>query len=64
MVALPTDSREEAKMTDSTVNEWRQELKVLLDNIEHHPSADLAEQRERVVVLRQLLADHDKTTAG
>jgi hypothetical protein len=50
-------------MTDSSVNEWRQELKVLLDHIEHHPSADLTEQRERVVVLRQLLADHDKATA-
>lgn len=51
-------------MTDSAVNDWRQELKVLLDHIEHHPSADLSEQRERVNVLRQLIADHDRASAS
>jgi ABC-type uncharacterized transport system YnjBCD ATPase subunit len=51
-------------MTDSTAEEWRKELKVLLDHIEHHPSADLTEQRARVAVLRQLLADHEKSSAG
>jgi hypothetical protein len=64
MVPLTTDSREEATMTDSSADEWRKELKVLLDHIEHHPSADLTEQRERVTVLRRLLADHDKAAAG
>jgi hypothetical protein len=51
-------------MTDSNVSEWRQELQVLLDQIEQHPSADLSEQRARVVVLRQLLADHDGAAAS
>lgn len=44
-------------MTDSFVGEWRKELALLLDHIEHHPSHDLTEQRARVVVLRQLLAE-------
>jgi len=45
-------------MTDGSVKDWQAELRVLLDTISSHPSADLAEQRQRVVVLRQLLANH------
>ena len=51
-------------MTDSFVSEWRKELQILLDRIETHPSHDLAEQRQRVVVLQKLLADHEATAAG
>lgn len=50
-------------MPDSFVNEWRNELRVLLDHIEKHPSSDLTDQRNRVTVLRQLLADHEKAAA-
>jgi hypothetical protein len=45
-------------MTDSLVSEWQKELRILLDHIDTHPSADLAEQRARVVVLNKLLAEH------
>lgn len=44
-------------MTESFVNEWRRELDLLLHHIAHHPSHDLTEQRARLVVLRQLLAE-------
>lgn len=43
-------------MTASFAGAWRKELSVLLDHIETHPSHDLTAQRERVVVLRQLLS--------
>lgn len=46
----------EAKMTASFSGAWRKELSVLLDHIETHPSHDLTAQRERVMVLRQLLS--------
>lgn len=44
-------------MTDSFVSEWRKELRILLDHIETHPTHDLTEQRQRVVVLNKLLAE-------
>lgn len=43
-------------MTASFAGAWRKELSVLLDYIETHPSHDLTAQRDRVVVLRQLLS--------
>ena len=51
-------------MTDSFANEWRKELRILLDHIETHPSHDLTEQRARVVVLSKLLAEHEAQPVG
>jgi hypothetical protein len=51
-------------MTDSFVDEWRKELRILLDYIETHPSHDLAEQRQRVVVLNKLLAEHESQSSA
>ncbi len=45
-------------MTDTIPQEWEKELRVLLEKIESHPSADLSEERQRVVVLQKLIADH------
>lgn len=45
-------------MTDTAVNEWEKELKVLLGLIEANPSKDLTRERERVVVLSKLIAEH------
>lgn len=44
-------------MTDSVAAQWQKELRILLDYIDTHPSADLTEQRARVVVLNKLLAE-------
>lgn len=44
-------------MTDSVANEWRKELRILLDHIDTHPSHDLTAQRDRVVVLNKLLGE-------
>lgn len=51
-------------MTDSFVNEWRKELRILLDHIETHPTHDLADKRARVVVLNKLLAEHESQPAA
>jgi hypothetical protein len=50
-------------MTGSFAGEWRKELSLLLAHIESHPSHDLTAQRERVVVLRKLLAGEVKHAA-
>ncbi len=48
-------------MTQSFEDDWRKELDLLLERIETHPTADLGAERERVAVLRQLLADLART---
>lgn len=51
-------------MSESTIGEWKKELRILLDHIQSHPSHDLTEQRGRIVVLNQLIAAHEeKVTA-
>ena len=44
-------------MTDTTRTEWEKELKVLLEQIRTHPSADMDRERERVTLLTRLLAE-------
>lgn len=43
-------------MSDSLYEQWQKELKVLLEKIAQHPSADLAIERDRVAVLNTLIA--------
>ena len=43
-------------MTPVTIEDRKKELRVLLDNIQAHPSRDWTEARERVVVLQEMIA--------
>jgi hypothetical protein len=43
-------------MSDSLYDEWQKELKILLQKIEQHPSADLGAERDRVALLNTLIA--------
>jgi len=47
-------------MTDSLVDQWEKEQRVLLDLIQNHPSADLTVERDRLVVLNKLIAERRK----
>jgi hypothetical protein len=47
-------------MSDASIVEWEKELRVLLDLIEAHPSRDLTQERERVVVLEKLISERSK----
>ncbi len=51
-------------MTDTFREEWEKELKVLLGIIQDHPSRDTTKERERVVVLQQMIAQHEKNLAA
>jgi hypothetical protein len=51
----------EVTMTDSLYDQWLKELKILLDKIEHRPSADLDAERDRVAVLTTLIAKHARS---
>jgi hypothetical protein len=50
-------------MTDASIGAWGSELKVLLDKIRNHPSADLTAERQRVIVLEKLIADYNRNKA-
>lgn len=52
--------RMEAEMSDSILEEWQKELKVLLGLMEAQPSKDWASERDRVAVLNKLIAEHGK----
>ncbi|MDE2595888.1 MAG: hypothetical protein KGL44_03310 [Sphingomonadales bacterium] len=45
-------------MTDASIGAWESELHALLEKLRSHPSAELAEERLRVVVLEKLIADY------
>jgi hypothetical protein len=47
-------------MSDAIIVEWEKELRVLLDIIKTHPSSDLTQKRERVVVLQKLISERSK----
>ncbi|MBW6527088.1 hypothetical protein KZ813_09585 [Sphingomonas sp. RHCKR7] len=42
-------------MTTSVRETWHKEMRVLLDRVAHHPSADLARERDRIAVLQRLI---------
>ena len=41
-------------------SEWEKELRVLLQLVESQPSADMTRERERIVVLQNLIATRQK----
>jgi ethanolamine utilization microcompartment shell protein EutS len=47
-------------MTDSIVQEWKKELRVLLDHVAAHPSSDLTQKRERIVILQKLVSERSR----
>jgi hypothetical protein len=42
------------------MSERNKELRILLERVRTHPSAELTEERERIVVLQNLIAGHAK----
>jgi hypothetical protein len=51
----------EVTMSDSLYDQWQKELKILLEKIEQHPSADLDAERDRVAILNTLIAKRSKS---
>jgi len=51
-------------MSEAYSAQWDKELKILLDKVAAHPSADLAAERERIVVLQKLIAAREHHAAG
>ncbi len=45
-------------MTDASIQAWESELKSLLERLRDRPSADHAEDRQRIAVLEKLIADY------
>jgi hypothetical protein len=45
-------------MTDASIQAWESELKALLERLRSHPSSDHTEDRQRLAVLEQLIADY------
>jgi hypothetical protein len=50
----------EDAMTQGLENEWEKELRVLLELVQAHPSAEMTRERERIVVLNNLIAAKQK----
>jgi hypothetical protein len=46
-------------MQETTHEDRRKELRALLAQIEAHPERDWSEERKRIAVLNELIADHD-----
>ena len=42
---------------------WEKELRVLLDQIQAHPSRDATAERQRIAVLKNLIATKSKVDA-
>ncbi len=51
-------------MDGTTTEDRRKELKVLLTQMEGHPSQDWTAQRERVAVLQKMIAADEKASAA
>lgn len=50
-------------MATTMMEEWEKERRVLLDTIQNHPSQDLEQERERLVVLNKLLEERREQPA-
>ena len=44
--------------------EWEKELRILLDKVNTHPSEDWTKERERIAVLKNLMATKQKSAAA
>jgi hypothetical protein len=50
-------------MSELNTESWEKELRVLLDRIQAHPSRDATEERQRIAVLKNLIATKGKVDA-
>jgi len=48
-------------MQPVTIDDRKKELRMLLEKIQARPSHDWSTERERVVVLKQMIADQEKS---
>ena len=50
----------------SSINgeQWEKELRTLLDQVRTHPSRDSTAERQRIAVLKNLIATRDKAVAA
>ena len=44
--------------------QWEKELRALLDQIQAHPSRDWTQERQRIAVLKNLMAARGKAVAA
>jgi hypothetical protein len=51
-------------MMNDPVEEWEKELRVLLGLVASHPSTEMSRERERIVVLKNLIATKQRSTAA
>jgi hypothetical protein len=51
----------EEAMGQGLESEWEKELRVLLELVRSHPSAEMSRERERIAVLKSLMATHRKS---
>lgn len=52
---------EKEAATSETEIEWEKELRILLDKVNSRPSEDWTEERERIAVLKNLMATKQKS---
>lgn len=50
-------------MSELNTAAWEKELRALLDQIQANPSRDATAERERIVVLKNLIAKRDSKAA-
>jgi ABC-type phosphonate transport system ATPase subunit len=50
-------------MSDLNTTEWEKELRVLLHQIQAHPSREAGDVRQRIAVLKNLIATRAKVAA-
>ena len=43
-------------MSEISTEQWEKELRVLLDQLQAHPSRDATAERQRIAVLKNLIA--------
>jgi hypothetical protein len=53
----------EIEMTDTLVEQWEKEQRLLRELIQDHPSADMDEKRDRLAVLTKLIAERKQQPA-
>jgi len=56
--------RMENDMSGIDGQQWEKELRSLLDQVRAHPSRDLTEERQRIAVLKNLIATRGKAIAA
>ena len=50
-------------MSELNTEPWEKELRALLDQIQAQPSRDATTERERIVILKNLIAKRDSKAA-